>query len=195
MHGCVPAGSRNPLSTSAKRVAHACPRRSNVEPAGSLSRGQVSVAGESNSATGRLPAMLRAWAPTARSVLDGPRRWQMGLPVPRLGITVTRKVGGAVVRNRVKRRLREIYRRWPDQPQLPALDIVIHAKPSAARATFWRVGDGSGEAVGEPVRGPAEALRRAVAALISGYKRWISPLLPSSLSVSPSCSEYARWRS
>jgi ribonuclease P protein component len=55
---------------------------------------------------------------------------------PRLGITVTRKVGGAVVRNRVKRRLREIYRRWSDQPQLPALDIVIHAKPSAARATF-----------------------------------------------------------
>ena len=55
---------------------------------------------------------------------------------PRLGITVTRRVGGAVVRNRVKRRVREIYRRWVAQPQLPALDIVVHAKPSVAQVSF-----------------------------------------------------------
>ena len=55
---------------------------------------------------------------------------------PRLGITVTRKVGSAVVRNRLKRRVREIYRRWNERPQLPALDIVFHLKPAARRASF-----------------------------------------------------------
>lgn len=55
---------------------------------------------------------------------------------PRLGITVTRKVGSAVVRNRLKRRVREIYRRWNERPQLPALDLVFHLKPAARQASF-----------------------------------------------------------
>ena len=54
----------------------------------------------------------------------------------RLGITVTRKVGGAVVRHRVKRRIREIYRRWELRRRLPALDLVVHAKPQAREADF-----------------------------------------------------------
>jgi ribonuclease P protein component len=55
---------------------------------------------------------------------------------PRLGITVTRKVGGAVVRQRVKRRMREIYRRWSERRSLPAYDLVLHARPTAATAPF-----------------------------------------------------------
>ena len=55
---------------------------------------------------------------------------------PRLGITVTRKVGGAVVRHKIKRRVREIYRRWGQRQQLPPYDIVIHVKPTASRADF-----------------------------------------------------------
>jgi ribonuclease P protein component len=57
-------------------------------------------------------------------------------PRARLGITVTRKVGGAVVRNRIRRRLREILRCWSELRTLPPLDIVVHVKPSAPAATF-----------------------------------------------------------
>lgn len=55
---------------------------------------------------------------------------------PRLGMTVSRKVGKAVVRQRIKRRLREIFRRWPGRAELGAVDVVVHVKPPAARADF-----------------------------------------------------------
>ncbi len=55
---------------------------------------------------------------------------------PRLGITASRKVGKAVVRQRLKRRIKEIYRRWPHRSQLPALDLVIHLKPEARGSDF-----------------------------------------------------------
>lgn len=54
----------------------------------------------------------------------------------RIGLTVSRKVGRAVVRVKLKRRFREIYRRWPQRKDLPPWDLVVHAKPSAATATF-----------------------------------------------------------
>lgn len=44
----------------------------------------------------------------------------------RLGITVTRKVGGAVRRNRIKRRLRDVFRRNRMQ-MAPDIDLVINA--------------------------------------------------------------------
>jgi ribonuclease P protein component len=59
-----------------------------------------------------------------------------GLAHPRLGITVSRKVGSSVVRHRVKRRLREIYRRWSGRRSLPPLDLVVHVYPAAATADF-----------------------------------------------------------
>jgi ribonuclease P protein component len=53
----------------------------------------------------------------------------------RLGITVSRKIGGAVVRNTVKRRVREIFRRHPEH-LLPGHDIVVIAKPGAGELSF-----------------------------------------------------------
>jgi ribonuclease P protein component len=51
----------------------------------------------------------------------------------RMGITVSRKVGGAVVRNRVKRWIRECYRRR--RPDFPAeVDFVVIARPAAGDA-------------------------------------------------------------
>ncbi len=52
--------------------------------------------------------------------------------VRRLGITASRKVGNAVVRNRLKRAVREWYR--GNRSKLAeGVDIVVIARPGAAR--------------------------------------------------------------
>jgi ribonuclease P protein component len=56
---------------------------------------------------------------------------------PRLGLVVTRRLGKAVQRNRVKRLLREFFRRH--QAQLPAVDLVIMAKQGAAALGYLQV--------------------------------------------------------
>jgi ribonuclease P protein component len=45
----------------------------------------------------------------------------------RLGLTVSRKVGGAVVRSRVKRLLRDIFRRHRQELE-PPMDIVVNVR-------------------------------------------------------------------
>lgn len=54
----------------------------------------------------------------------------------RIGITASRKVGKAVVRHRIKRRIKEIYRGWKDRGKLPALDLIVHLKPEAGPSDF-----------------------------------------------------------
>jgi len=53
----------------------------------------------------------------------------------RMGVCVSRKLGGAVARNRLRRQLREILRgaarRWRD-----GFDAVLVARPAAGAATF-----------------------------------------------------------
>jgi len=62
------------------------------------------------------------------------------LPLVRMGVTAGRKVGTAVVRNKVKRRLREILRaRLPHLP--PGYDLWWIARPRAARASFAALQD------------------------------------------------------
>ena len=53
----------------------------------------------------------------------------------RVGITVGKKLGHAVVRNRVRRRLREVYRLNEENFQ-PGWDIVVVARSRAVDAKF-----------------------------------------------------------
>ena len=56
----------------------------------------------------------------------------------RLGITVTAKVGKAHTRNRVRRRLREIYR-LHEESMCPGYDLVVVARMRAASAAYGRL--------------------------------------------------------
>ena len=58
-----------------------------------------------------------------------------GLDRSRLGVTVTRKIGGAVKRNRAKRRLRELFRRNREELS-PRMDIVINAHPAMVGSDY-----------------------------------------------------------
>ena len=53
----------------------------------------------------------------------------------RVGLTVGKKLGHAVVRNRVRRRLREVYRLNEDR-FLPGWDIVVVARTKALHVSF-----------------------------------------------------------
>ena len=58
----------------------------------------------------------------------------------RLGLTVSVKVGKAVVRNRTRRRIREIYR-LHEEAFLPGWDIVVVARSRSVEAPFSKLTD------------------------------------------------------
>lgn len=56
----------------------------------------------------------------------------------RVGITASKKLGKAVVRNRVRRRLREVYRLNEEKFQ-PGWDIVVVARSRCINADFGKL--------------------------------------------------------
>jgi len=80
------------------------------------------------------------------------------LGTPRLGLSVSRKVGSAVTRNAVRRRLREVFHSCI--PEIVGdLDLVVSAKPSAAEATLGELREEFSKSLGK-VGGQVE--RRSV---------------------------------
>jgi ribonuclease P protein component len=90
---------------------------------------------------------LRRRSEFDRVYSQGRRAWTPGFSViiapgetgrHRLGLTVGRQVGNAVVRNRVKRRLREAFRR--NRQRLPGCyDIVVQARREAAGMPYQEI--------------------------------------------------------
>ena len=89
---------------------------------------------------------------------------------PRLGIVVTRKVGNAVVRNRIKRLCRECFRRLPDF--LPhGVDVVAIARAGAGTLDFDAVAAEWVRAAGQVRRAANQALAQSAKATHASGKR------------------------
>lgn len=71
----------------------------------------------------------------------------------RLGLVVTRRLGKAVRRNRVKRLLREFFRRHKNL--LPPQDLIIMAKKGASALSYQQVQEELGRLLFARVKGTA----------------------------------------
>ena len=77
---------------------------------------------------------------------------------PRLGLSVSRRVGNAVTRNAVRRKLREMFHSCISEVS-ENLDLVVSARPAAAEATFEELREEFGKSL---VRVGSPAGRRSV---------------------------------
>ena len=113
--------------------------------------------GGGHSATGRLPPRLKVRAEFLRAAARGRKAAVHGLVLQalarddtaplRVGYTVTKKVGNAVIRNRTRRRLREAARLLLDGQSLPGLDLVLIGRDATRDRPFAQLVDDLGRAL------------------------------------------------
>ena len=118
----------------------------------------------------------------------------------RVGVVAGKKVGTAVERNRVKRLVREFFRRNKDRVA-PFDRLRDRREEGGARFAVCPRGDRIEHPVGTPEGGRSEALSRSplrrpiwrdvVIGIIKAYKILVSPLFGPTCRFYPSCSTYA----
>ena len=120
----------------------------------------------------------------------------------RLGVSVGRRVGGAVERNRVKRLLREAFWELPERVPTSHDYVVVARQGAAELADSGGLDTVQGGARGAPRtararrarrrrRGMSGALANAFTMPVRLYRRFISPALPRRCKYEPTCSAYA----
>ena len=77
------------------------------------------------------------------------RKSEIEFDPPRFGFTVTKKIGGSVVRNRIRRRLKEALRLAPDLSARSGYDYVIVGRQTALSQDFAALRDELAQAVVE----------------------------------------------
>ena len=128
---------------------------------------------------------------------------------PRLGLSVSKKLGGAVVRNRIKRLLREAFQANAGQ-LAEEYDLVVIARPQLIELVT-REGEGEKGLVAGAVQElldrsglitPGTGMNRILGAVNAGlnavfiglirvYQYTLSPMLGQRCKYYPSCSNYA----
>ncbi|MGB8278226.1 MAG: ribonuclease P protein component [Methylovirgula sp.] len=79
---------------------------------------------------------------------------------PRFGFTVTKKTGGAVARNRIRRRLKEALRLAPGLSARPGYDYVIVGRQAALQQEFAALQEELARAIAEVHARPSAARPR-----------------------------------
>jgi len=80
-------------------------------------------------------------------------------PVPGVGYTVTRKIGGAVVRNRMKRRFRALAREVLAEAAVPGADHVLIGRGGGVERDFARLCEELRQALARAARPAPEGER------------------------------------
>jgi ribonuclease P protein component len=96
-------------------------------------------------------------APVSGFVLQALQRKEPGSA--RIGFTVSKKVGNAVERNRVKRRLREIVRLAPQGRMRTGYDYVLVGRRAALDLSFERMAQDFERALGRVHADPSQSNR------------------------------------
>lgn len=113
----------------------------------------------------RVAAARRKWAAPGLVLQVAPVPEEAGIPdsAIRVGYTASRKVGGAVVRNRARRRLREAVRRVVPAHARPGCDYVVIARGTTPERPFSALVEDLETALKrcKAWRGPGEDLRHA----------------------------------
>jgi ribonuclease P protein component len=73
-------------------------------------------------------------------------------PAMRLGLTVSKKVGNAVIRNRMRRRLRELARSILPESGMAGADHVLIGRQSGIERPFDQLGDDLRKALAKVTR-------------------------------------------
>ena len=115
------------------------------------------------------------------------------LALNRFGFSIKKALGGAVVRNRIRRRLREMVR--CHRQEIPeGWDIVIHPKSSVGKAPFMALSEDLMRLLNKlsaPTSKKVSVGVRAALFALNFYKSYLSVLLAGYCRYQPTCSRYA----
>lgn len=139
--GCRPSAGKKCWQIGAPRAASACPPDETCAAAVAIHADPATLSGLDRQpvrlkrrAEFLLVAKLGRKAPVHGLVLQALRRDDAG--PARIGFTVTKKVGNAVVRNRTKRRLREAARLLLRDAPISGVDLVLIGRDTTRARPF-----------------------------------------------------------
>lgn len=101
-----------------------------------------------------------------------------GDPAMRFGITVTKKIGGAVIRNRMKRRFRVLARELLPLHGVAGADHVLIGREGGIERDFTDLRTELTKALGKIMTRPVDPPRNAQRGKVRGHRPPPKPVMP-----------------